>query len=71
MELIKETVSGNRTLRIDGYLKNIQEAICNVLGSATQLLELAAKQRDELLAVDIPDDKAAWKTEFNKIDAIS
>ena len=71
MELIQETVSGNRTLRVDGFLTNIQEAICNVLGPVTQLWELAAKQRDELLAVEVPEDKAAWKTEFNKIDAIS
>ena len=71
MELIKETVSKNRTLRVDEYLTNIQEAICNVLGPATQLCEFTAKQRDEFLAVEVPEDKTAWKTEFNKIDAIS
>ena len=36
-ELMKETVSGNRTLRVDGFLTNIQEAIHNVLGPVIQL----------------------------------
>ena len=70
-ELIKETVSENRTLRVDGFLKNIQEAICNVLGPVTQLWVSAAKQQDELLAVEVPEDKAAWKAEFDKMDVIS
>ena len=59
-ELIKKTVSGNRTLRIDGYLTNIQEAFQNVLGPAPQLWALAVKQRDKLLAVEVPEDKTAW-----------
>ena len=71
MELIKETISGNRTLRVDGFLTNIQEAICNVLGPVTQLWELAAKKRDELLPFEIPEEKATWKTEFDKMDVIS
>ena len=34
-ELIKGTVSGNRTLCVDGFLTNIQEVIDNVLGTVT------------------------------------
>lgn len=49
-ELVKETVSWNRTQRVDEFLTNIQEAICNVLGPVTQLWVSAAKQ--ELLAVE-------------------
>ena len=70
-EMIKETVSGNRTLGIDGFLINIQEAISNVLGPVTKLWVLPVKQRDELLAVEVSEDKAAWKAEFDKMDAIS
>ena len=70
-ELIKETVRGNRTLRVDGFLANIQEAIRNVLGPVTQLWVSAAKQRNELLAVEVSEDKAAWMAEFDKMDAIS
>ena len=29
-------------------------------GPAPQLWALAAKQRDELLAVEVPEDKVAW-----------
>ena len=36
-ELIKETVSRNRTLCVDRFLTNIQKAIRNVLGPVTQL----------------------------------
>ena len=49
-ELVKETVSWNRTQRVDELLTNIQEATCNVLGPVTQLWVSAAKQ--ELLAVE-------------------
>ena len=70
-EMIKETVSGNRTLGIDGFLINIQEAISNVLEPMTKLWVLPVKQRDELLAVEVSEDKAAWKAEFDKMDAIS
>ena len=31
-----------------------------MLGPAPQLWALAAKQRDELLAVEVPEGKAAW-----------
>ena len=34
-ELMKGTVSGNRTLHVDGFLTNIQEVIDNVLGPVT------------------------------------
>ena len=37
----------------------------------TQLLILAVKQRDEFLAVEVPEDKAVWKAEFDKMEAIS
>ena len=49
----------------------IQEAIQNVLGPVTQLRVSAVKQRDELPPVEVPEDKAAWKSEFDKMDAIS
>ena len=70
-ELKKETVSRIKTLCVDGFLTNIQEAICNVLGPVTQLCVSAAKQRDELLGMEIFEDKAAWEAEFDKMDAIS
>ena len=70
-ELKKETVSRNKTLCVDGFLTNIQEAICNVLEPVTQLCVSAAKQRDELLGMEIFEDKVAWKAEFDKMDAIS
>lgn len=37
----------------------------------TQLLILAVKQRDDFLAVEVPEDKAVWKAEFDKMEAIS
>ena len=70
-ELIKKIVSGNRTLCVDGFLTNILKVIHNVLKPVTQLWLLTAKQWDELLAVEEPEDEAAWKTEFDKMDAIS
>ena len=41
-------------------LTNIKEAFHNVLDPAPQLWALAAKQQDELLAVEVPEDKTAW-----------
>ena len=70
-ELIKKTVSGNRTLRVDGFLTNIQKAIRNVLGPVTQLWVLAIKQRGELLPVEVPEDKTTWKAEFDKMDSVA
>ena len=58
-ELVKETVTGNRTLRVNRFLTNIQEAIRNVLGPVTQLWVSAANQRDELLAVEVTEGKAS------------
>ena len=58
-ELVKETVPGNRTLRVNRFLTNIQEAIRNVLGPVTQLWVSAANQRDELLAVEVTEGKAS------------
>ena len=61
---MKETVSGSRTLRLDGYLTNIQEAIHNVLGPATQLWASTVE-------VEVPEYKGACEAEFDKIEAIS
>ena len=58
-ELVKETITGNRTLRVNRFLTNIQEAIRNVLGPVTQLWVSAANQRDELLAVEVTEGKAS------------
>ena len=58
-ELVKETVTGNRTLRVNRFLTNIQEAIRNVLGPVTQVWGSAANQRDELLAVEVTEGKAS------------
>ena len=70
-ELVKETVSGNRTLRVHGSLTNIQETIRNMLAPVAQLRISAVKQRDELLTMEVAEDKAAWKANFDKMDAIS
>ena len=70
-ELVKETDRGNSNLRVDEFLTKIQKVIHNVLEPVIQLWVSATKQRDELLTVDVPEDEAGWKAEFDKINPIS
>ena len=70
-ELINETASKAKTLRIDGFLSNIQQSVRAIMGPVSQIWMAAIQERKEVRAQEVPENqKELWVAELSKLDEL-